>query len=113
MGLKELWLDILQPGNNVNYAIELIKKSCNDIKNQEAFIIMRTMISLDLFIKIKKEWVLETYASRNEMSGLAWYKMGNWKLKGLRRDFRKGVCPLCYKVENAVYTGCNRTSPTK
>jgi hypothetical protein len=43
---------------------------------------------------MKQEWAREKYISccctRTERSGLAWFKTGIWKLRGMRKGFEKG-----------------------
>jgi hypothetical protein len=41
--------------------------------------------------------------TRNERNGLAWFKTGIWELKGMRRGFEKGRCPLCREEEYAIH----------
>jgi hypothetical protein len=41
--------------------------------------------------------------SRNERNGLAWLKAGVWKLRGIRRGWEKGICPLCRDNEEAKH----------
>ena len=40
---------------------------------------------------------------KNEIAGLAWFRMGIWKSKGSRKKFMKGICPLCIEPENAIH----------
>jgi hypothetical protein len=51
---------------------------------------------------MKQEWATEEYTvccTRNERSGLAWFKTGTWKLRGMR----KGRRPLCSEGEDAIH----------
>jgi hypothetical protein len=44
--------------------------------------------SLICYCDMKFEWALEAYTvccTRNERSGLAWFKTGIWKLRGMRK----------------------------
>jgi hypothetical protein len=55
---------------------------------------------------MKQEWAREQYIScrtRAERSGLAWFKTGIWKLRGMRKGFEKGRCPLCSEEEDPVH----------
>jgi hypothetical protein len=54
---------------------------------------------------MKQEWAREQYISckRNERSGLAWFKTGIRKLRGMRKGFEKGRCPLCSEDEDAIH----------
>jgi hypothetical protein len=61
---------------------------------------------LIISLNIKQEWAREQYIScctRNERSGLAWFKTGVWKLRGMRKGFEKGRCPLCSEDEDAIH----------
>jgi hypothetical protein len=54
----------------------------------------------------KQEWAREQYIScctRTERSGLAWFKTGIWKLRGMRKGFEKGRCPLCSEEEDSIH----------
>jgi hypothetical protein len=55
---------------------------------------------------MKQEWAREKYiscSSRTERSGLACFKTGIWKLRGMRKGFEKGRCPLCSEEEDPVH----------
>jgi hypothetical protein len=55
---------------------------------------------------VKREWAREEYTvccTRNQRSGLAWFKTGVWKLRGTRKRFEKGRCPLCSEDEDAIH----------
>jgi hypothetical protein len=59
---------------------------------------------------MKLEWAREEYTvccTGNERSGLAWFKTGIWKLRGTRKGFEKGRCPLRSEDEDAVYVAPN------
>jgi hypothetical protein len=63
---------------------------------------------------MKQEWAREEYivcCTRNERSGLAWFKTGIWKLRGMRKGFEKGRCPLCSEDEDAIHISlkCSET----
>jgi hypothetical protein len=53
---------------------------------------IRKKRSLIFYCDIKFEWAREEYTiccTRNERSGLAWFKTGIWKLRGMRKEFEK------------------------
>jgi hypothetical protein len=55
---------------------------------------------------MKQEWAREDYivcCTRNERSGLAWFTTGIWKLRGMRKGFEKGRCPLCSEDDDAIH----------
>jgi hypothetical protein len=35
--------------------------------------------------------------------GIIWLKAGIWKLRGIRRGFEKGRCPLCWEEEDTKH----------
>jgi hypothetical protein len=37
--------------------------------------------------------------SQEARRGIGWWKMGVWKLKGVRRNIEQGIRPLCNKEE--------------
>jgi hypothetical protein len=44
--------------------------------------------SLIFYSEMKQEWAREEYivcCTKNERSGLAWFKTGIWKLRGMRK----------------------------
>jgi hypothetical protein len=46
---------------------------------------------------MKHEWGKESYIdkfTRKERMGIIWLKAGIWKLRGFRRGFERGRCPL-------------------
>jgi hypothetical protein len=52
--------------------------------------------------------------SRKETAGIAWWRVGIWNLRRIRRGFGKGKCPLCYELEDAklillICAGTKRT----
>jgi hypothetical protein len=50
---------------------------------------------------MKQEWTREEYivcSTRNERSGLAWFKTGIWKLRGMK-GFEKGRCPYVARMK--------------
>jgi hypothetical protein len=49
--------------------------------------------SLIFSCDMKSEWAREEYTvccTRNEKSGLTWFKTGIWKLRGMREGYEKG-----------------------
>jgi hypothetical protein len=55
---------------------------------------------------MKQEWAREEYIvcfTRNERSGLAWYKTGIWKMRGMKNRSEKGRCPLCSEDEEVIH----------
>jgi hypothetical protein len=47
---------------------------------------------------MKYEWGKESYigkCTREERTGIIWLKARIWKLRWIRRGFKRGRCPLC------------------
>jgi hypothetical protein len=40
--------------------------------------------------------------SRNDRRGIAWFRAGTWKSRGMRKGLESGRCPLCNGEEEAV-----------
>jgi hypothetical protein len=38
-----------------------------------------------------------------ERKGIGWWKMGVWRVKGMRGNIDKGVCPVCKKEEGGSH----------
>jgi hypothetical protein len=45
----------------------------------------------------------EEPAINNKCDGLAWFKTGIWKLRGMRKKFEKGRYPLCSEDKDAIH----------
>jgi hypothetical protein len=43
------------------------------------------------------------YSSRNDRMGIAWFRAGIWKLRGIRKGLDIGRCPLCNGEEYVVH----------
>jgi hypothetical protein len=43
------------------------------------------------------------YDSNNERMGIAWFRAGIWKLRGMRKGLEIGRCPLCNGEEDSVH----------
>jgi hypothetical protein len=51
---------------------------------------------------MKQKWCAEqcsNHCTKNKRSGRAWLKNGIWKLKGIRKGFVTGICPLYLEEE--------------
>jgi hypothetical protein len=52
---------------------------------------------------MKQRWQEEACVNclyRNDRTGIAWWRIGIWKMRGIRKEFKKGSCPLCYEQED-------------
>jgi hypothetical protein len=81
-----------------------IKERCNDIERQNLFSKIKEKSSLIFYSEMKQEWAREQHISctRTDRSGLAWFKTGIWKLRGMRKGSEKGRCPLCSEEEDPI-----------
>jgi hypothetical protein len=44
------------------------------------------------------------------MRGIGWWKMGIWKLKGVRGNIEQGICPVCNEEEGwSLIFRCDET----
>jgi hypothetical protein len=83
-----------------------IKARCNNIERQNLFSKIKGKRSLIFYSEMKQEWAREQYiscCSRTERSGLAWFKTGIWKLRGMRKGSEKGRCPICSEEEDPIH----------
>jgi hypothetical protein len=58
--------------------------------------------SLVFYSEMKQKLAREeciVYCTRNERSGLAWFKSGIWKLRGMRKGFEKGSSPHVVRMK--------------
>jgi hypothetical protein len=61
---------------------------------------MREKRSLALYNELKSSWEREKYidiCTFEERKGIGWWKMGIWRLKGMRGNIDKGVRSVCRK----------------
>jgi hypothetical protein len=85
--------------------VKKIKERCNDIERQNLSANIKEKKPLIFYTEMKQEWAREKYivcCTRNTRSGLAWFKTGIWKLRGMRKGFEKRRCPLCSEDEDAI-----------
>ena len=90
IGLSKCWYDLLNDRTNIKILTASSKQRCNDIFRQQAFSKMSLFSSLMLYNKIKDTWDMEEYVSmgsNKEITGLAWLRLGIWRLRGLRKKF--------------------------
>jgi hypothetical protein len=104
MGLEYIWVDPKE--NSVSRICKQIKERCSDTKRQNLFANIREKRSLIFYYNMKLEWARKEYTvccTRNERSGLAWFKTGIWKLRWMRKGLEKGRCPLCSEGDDTVH----------
>jgi hypothetical protein len=74
--------------------------------------IMREKESLILLNSLKRDWQKEDYTSkttRESRRSIAWWRMGIWRLKGIRKDVEIGICPICKKEGLSHILRCDGT----
>jgi hypothetical protein len=54
--------------------------------------------SLVFHNELENKLYIEVY-SQEARRGIGWWKMGIWKLKGVRGNIEQGICPMCSKEE--------------
>ena len=113
-GLIESWCLLIGGESDIKYLLERIKRICKDIKMQEAFARMRRMITLEFYSRVKKSWEKQAYIDRldrKDKTGWAWFRLGLWKSRGVRKNYERGKCPLCNEEEDEyhIMLVCNKT----
>jgi hypothetical protein len=67
---------------------------------------MSEKILLVFYQEMKHKWGREEYidcCNRNERRGMAWCRLGIWKLRGSRKGVEKETCPLCLGKEDTKH----------
>ncbi|KAJ4426309.1 hypothetical protein ANN_27123 [Periplaneta americana] len=62
--------------------------------------------SLKYYREVKQFWKQEEYIrlnSREERTGMAWWRLGIWRLKNKRGNVEKDKCPLCGLAEDSMH----------
>jgi hypothetical protein len=55
-----------------------------------------------LYDEFKNSWEKKLYievCTQEARRGIGWWKMGIWRLKGVRGNTEQGICPICNKEE--------------
>jgi hypothetical protein len=102
--LGSVWQNQYEYNNSVIYRV--VKGRCDDIEKQNLFSRLSEKISLVFYQEMKQEWGRKEYNDRcnsNERRGMAWWRLGIWKLRGSRKGAEKGTCPLCLGKEDTKY----------
>jgi hypothetical protein len=58
--------------------------------------------SLTLLNCLKRDWQKEDHTSvtaRESRRNIVWWRMGIWRLKGIRKNVEIVICPICRKEE--------------
>jgi hypothetical protein len=61
---------------------------------------------------LKNNWEKKFYTevcTQETRRGIGWWKMGIWKLKGVRKNIEQGICPLCNKEGWSHILRCDET----
>jgi hypothetical protein len=86
------------------------------MERQNLFSKVKEKILLVLFYEIKQRWRKEAYVNcffRKKRSEIAWWRVGIWKTRGIKKGSVKGRCPLCYKQEGDKLTLLTSMETTK
>jgi hypothetical protein len=101
--MRDVWR---RGGENNNNAWKVVIKWCIDAERQKMEANMREKRTLALYNEFKSSWEREKYidiCTFEERKGTGWWKMGIWRLKGMRGNIDKGVCPVCRKEEGGSH----------
>jgi hypothetical protein len=91
----DIWLNGEE--NNRNVWRE-VSKRCMDIERQNMEASMKEKRSLVFCNELKSSWEKKLYievCTQEARRGIGWWKMGMWRLKGVRRNTEQGMCPMC------------------
>jgi hypothetical protein len=81
---------------------KMVSQRCVDIEGQGMDTIMREKKSLISLKCLKRDWHKENYTSittRESRRNIVWWRMGIWRLKGIRKNVEIGICPICRNEE--------------
>jgi hypothetical protein len=87
--------------NNRNVWRE-VSKSCMDIERQNVEASIRGKRSLVFYSEFKSICGRKLYielCTQEARRGIRWWKMGIWRLKGVRGNTEQGMFPVCIKEE--------------
>jgi hypothetical protein len=71
-----------------------------DIERQNMEASMKEKISLVFYDELKSSWENKLYievCTQEARRGIGWWKMGTWRLRGVRGNTEQGMCPMCNK----------------
>jgi hypothetical protein len=109
LGMGDVWR---RGGENNNNLWKVVNKRCIDTERQKVEANMRENISLALYNELKSSWEREKYidiCTFEGRKGIEWREMGIWRLKGMRGNIDKGVCPVCRKGGGSHILQCEGT----
>jgi hypothetical protein len=69
-----------------------------DIERQNMEASMREKTSPVFYNELKSSWEMKLYTevcTQEARRGIGWWKMGIWRLKGVRGNKEQGMCPMC------------------
>jgi hypothetical protein len=73
-----------------------------DIERQNMEASMKEKRSLVFYNELKISWEKKLYieaCTQEARRGKGWWKMGIWRLRGVRGNTEQGMCPMCNKEE--------------
>jgi hypothetical protein len=93
--LASIWQNQNEHNNSAMY--RMVKGRCDDIERLNLFSRLCEKISLVFYQEMKQECGTEEYidcSNRTERRGLAWWRLGIWKLRGIGRVWKKERVPM-------------------
>jgi hypothetical protein len=109
LGMGNIWINGEE--NNRNVWRE-VSKRCMDIERQNMKASMKEKRSLVFYNELKNNWEKKFYievCTQESRRGIGWWKMGIWKLKGVRRNIEQDICPLYNKEGWSHILRCDET----
>jgi hypothetical protein len=103
-GLGHIWRNPTE--NQRGTVCKEVKERCNDIERQIFFTNLSEKRSLIFYRDMKLLWDREDYVmccSTIDIMGIAWFRAGIWKLRGVRRVLEIRRYPLCNGEEDEVH----------
>jgi hypothetical protein len=104
LGMGDIWINGEE--NNRNVWRE-VSKRCMDTEGQNMKASMKEKRSLVFYNELKNNWEKKLYievCTQEARRGIRWWKMGIWRLNGVRGNIEQGMCPMCNKEEGWSHT---------
>jgi hypothetical protein len=102
LGIDYMWK---RGKENDKNSRKMVSQRCVDTERQGMDTIMREKKSL-LPNSLKMSWQKEVYTSittRESSRSIVWWRMGIWRLKGIRKNVEIGICPICRKEKESSH----------
>jgi hypothetical protein len=99
LGVGDIWKNGEENNQNV---WRKVSKGSVDIERQNLEASMREKRSLVFYNELKSNWERKFYievCTQEARGGVGWWKIGIWRLEGVKRNTGQGLCPVCNKEE--------------